>query len=82
MQNDLKPSLKPVIPNHFFDFNLDGSFHLKRFYHWECSMFLYCGASTVPIWSGTSIFYIVGRLVFLFGQEQTIFYIFYNWEHL
>lgn len=37
-------------------------------------MFLYCGPSTVPIWSGTRIFYIVGRLVFLFGQEQTIFY--------
>ena len=82
MQNDRKPSLKPVIGNHFLGCNLDGTFHLKRFYYWECSMFLYCGPSTVPIWSGTRIFYIVGRLVFLFGQEQTIFYIFYNWKHL
>ena len=54
MQNDLKPSLKPVIANHFLGFNLNGSFPLKRLYHWERSMFLYGGASSVPIWSTTS----------------------------
>ena len=54
MQNDLKPSLKPVIANYFLGFNLNGSFQLKRLYHWERSMFLYCGASSVPIWSTTS----------------------------
>ena len=82
MQNDLKPSLKTVTANHFLGFNLNGSFDLKRFHHWERSMFLHFRASSVPIWSGTSIFYILGRLMFLFGQEQIFFYIFHNWEHL
>ena len=54
MRNELKPRLKPVIANYFFGFNRSRSFHLKRFYHWEHSIFLYCGASCVSIWSRTS----------------------------
>ena len=46
-------------------------------------MFLYCAASSVPIWSGKSILLHLGPpSVFFFGQEQTIFYIVYSWEHL
>ena len=44
-------------------------------------MFLYCGTSSVSIWSGTINFYILlGYLVFLSDQEQANFYIFYNWK--
>ena len=36
------------------------------------------GHVSVSIWSGTSNFYILGDLMFLFGQEQADFYILYN----
>ena len=57
-------------------------------------MFLYCGASSVSIWSGTSNFYILGHLVFLPVQEifrssatgniysETIDKLLYDWEYL
>ena len=54
MQNGLKPSLTPVIANYFLGYDLKGDFQLKVFCHWERSIFLYCGALSVPVWSATS----------------------------
>ena len=83
MHDDLNPSLKLVIANRFLGFNLNGNFHLKKFYHWGRSMFLYFGASSVPILSRTSNFFHLGpSSVSVSSGTNNLLHTFYNWEHL
>ena len=57
---------------------MNGSFHLKRFYYWEYSMLLYCGASSVSISSGTSNFFHLLQLEKLTARKMTGFYMIVN----